>query len=52
MGETVYASLEDASGPIDMVDIFRPSDATGDVVREAIRLPDDKGITVSAYSFS
>ena len=47
LGETVYASLEEAPGPIDMVDIFRPSEAAGDVVREAIRLSDDKGITVA-----
>ncbi len=46
LGETVYASLEDAPGPYDMVDIFRASDAAGDVTREAIRLSDDKGITV------
>lgn len=46
LGETVYASLADAPGPYDMVDIFRASDAAGDVTREAIRLSDDKGITV------
>jgi len=46
LGETVYASLEDAPGPFDMVEIFRASDAAGEVTREAIRLADDKGITV------
>ncbi len=47
LGETVYGTLEEAPGPIDMVDIFRPSDAAGEVVRDAIRLSDDKGITVA-----
>ena len=47
LGETVYASLADAPAPIDMVDIFRPSEAAGEVVREAIRLSDEKGITVA-----
>lgn len=46
LGETVYASLQDAPGPIDMVDIFRASDAAGETVREAITLSDDKGVTV------
>lgn len=46
LGETVYASLQDAPGPFDMVDIFRASDAAGETVREAITLSDDKGVTV------
>jgi len=46
LGETVYASLEEAPGPYDMVDIFRASDAAGEVTREAIRLANDKGISV------
>ncbi|HEY9079172.1 CoA-binding protein [Magnetovibrio sp.] len=45
LGETVYASLEDAPA-YDMVDIFRASDAAGDVVREAIRLADEKRTSV------
>lgn len=46
LGETVYASLEDAPGPYDMVEIFRASEAAGEVAREAIRLSDDKAISV------
>ena len=44
LGQRVYASLEDAPGPYEMVDIFRASDAVGPVVDEAIRLKDLKGI--------
>ncbi len=46
LGQTVYASLDDVPAPIDMVDIFRPSEAAGDVVRKAIALAADKGIEV------
>lgn len=46
LGETVYASLADIPGKIDMVDIFRSSDAAGDTVDEAIKLKDDKDISV------
>ena len=36
LGETVYASLADIKQPIDIVDIFRSSDAALGVTREAI----------------
>ncbi len=36
LGETVYASLADAPGPIDVVQIFRRSEEVGPVVEQAI----------------
>ena len=38
MGEVVRASLSDISEPVDMVDIFRRSEAVGPVVEEALRV--------------
>ncbi len=38
-GAPVYASLVDVPGPIDMVDIFRNSDAAAMIVDEALALP-------------
>jgi predicted CoA-binding protein len=35
-GEVVQASLSDITDPVDMVDIFRNSDAVGSVVKEAL----------------
>ena len=46
LGETVYASLADAPGPFEMVDIFRNSEAAGETTDEAIALKDEKGIEV------
>ena len=45
-GETVYASLADIPGKIDMVDIFRSSDAADGIMDEAIKLKDEKEISV------
>ncbi len=36
LGETIYPSLKEAPGPIDVVQIFRRSDAVGPIVEEAI----------------
>lgn len=36
LGQKVYASLHDVPPPIDLVDIFRPSDAAPGIVREAL----------------
>jgi len=36
LGRTVYASLKDVPGPVEMVDIFRSADSVPEIVREAI----------------
>jgi uncharacterized protein len=40
-GQTVVASLADVPGPVDMVDIFRRSEAVVPIVEEALREFDD-----------
>jgi len=37
-GEPVYRRLEDIPEPVDLVDVFRPSEETPDVVRSAVRI--------------
>jgi uncharacterized protein len=39
LGQTVYATLKDVPDQIDMVDIFRNSEAAGTIVDEALALP-------------
>lgn len=46
LGERVYASLAEAPGPYEMVDIFRNSEAAGAITDEAIELAEEKGIRV------
>ena len=46
LDETVYASLGDVPGHIDMVDIFRNSDAAGAITDEAISLAEEKCIQI------
>ena len=46
LGQTVYADLAQVPGHIDMVDIFRASEAAGGVADQAIELKDQKGIGV------
>jgi uncharacterized protein len=44
LGQKVYASLADVPGPVDVVDIFRSSDAALEIVREAISVKDKLGL--------
>lgn len=46
LGEKVVGDLKDVPGPIDMVDIFRNSEAAGKITDEAIALAQDKKIKV------
>ena len=46
LGQPVVATLAEASGPVEIVDIFRNSEAALEVTREAIRLKDQLGIKV------
>ena len=44
LGQKVYGSLKDVPAPVDMVDIFRASDAAPGIVREALEERDRLGI--------
>ncbi len=44
LGQTVYAALKDVPAPVDMVDIFRSSDAAPAIVKEALEEKDRLGI--------
>jgi predicted CoA-binding protein len=44
LGRTVQARLADVPGPVDLVDVFRNSDAALEITRDAIRLKDKLGI--------
>jgi predicted CoA-binding protein len=46
LGQRVYARLADLPAPVDIVDIFRGSDAALEIVREAVALKDKLGIKV------
>ena len=46
LGQTFYATLADVPAPVDVVDIFRNSEAALEVTREAIRLKDKLGLKV------
>ena len=46
LGETCYASLKEVPDRIDMVDVFRGSDAAPGIVDEALEIAADKGIRV------
>jgi predicted CoA-binding protein len=46
LGQDVYATLADVPAPVDVVDIFRNSDAALAITREAIALKDTLGIKV------
>jgi predicted CoA-binding protein len=45
-GETVYATLADVPGPVDVVDIFRRPEAALGVVRDAIAAKEKLGASV------
>lgn len=46
LGRIVYASLPEVPGPVDMVDIFRASDAAGKITDKAVELAASQGIKV------
>lgn len=46
LGEAACSSLADVPAPVEMVDVFRGSDAALEITRETIRLREEKGFEV------
>ncbi|MEQ8825356.1 MAG: CoA-binding protein [Filomicrobium sp.] len=46
LGRMTYATLADVPAPLDVVDVFRNSEAALEITREAIRMKDQLGIKV------
>ena len=46
LGQTVYATIADLDGPVDVIDIFRNSEAALAITRQAIALKDKLGLKV------
>jgi predicted CoA-binding protein len=46
LGETVYAQISDLPAPVDMIDIFRNSEAAGPITNEALANKDRLGLKV------
>lgn len=46
LGETCYASVNDVPGPVDMVDIFRNSEAAGGIVEDVLPIAGEKNVKV------
>ena len=46
LGGPVYARLDEVPAPFEMVDVFRSSEAAGQVVDDVLRLQEAKGIRV------
>ena len=44
LGEPVYATIAEIPGPIDMVDVFRSSEAAGGIVDETLTLAREKSV--------
>ena len=46
LGQTAYATIADLDGPVDVIDIFRNSEAALAITRQAIALKDKLGLKV------
>ena len=38
LGETVFGKISEISGPVEIIDVFRPSDEAVEIVNEAIKI--------------